>query len=209
MRIMQQDRPYVHFQLFQHSHIFFLTRSPRVLRQKPTIGVEFGTKLVKAPNGVEITAQIWDTAGQERYRAITRAHYKRASAALVVYDVSNKRSFEDAKSIWLAELLKFAGDEITGCVMFVGNKIDLETEADDLSEFVSEEDHDTYARQNNLIPMRTSALTGENVDKAFNDLVIRTYNNKKKRGTMNSSKSSEGVSLSGGESGGGKSGGCC
>ena len=93
--------------------------------------------------------------------------------------------------------------------MFVGNKIDLETEADDLSEFVSEEDHDTYARQNNLIPMRTSALTGENVDKAFNDLVIRTYNNKKKRGTMNTSKSSEGVSLSGGNGGDGKSGGCC
>lgn len=172
--------------------------------------MEFGTKLVKAPNGVEITAQIWDTAGQERYRAITRAHYKRASAALVVYDVSSKRSFEDAKSIWLAELLKFAGDDIAGCVMFVGNKIDLEKGADDLSEFVSEEDHDTYARQNNLIPMRTSALTGENVDKAFNDLVIRTYNNKKTRGTMNSSsKRSNSVSLSGEGSGSGGKGGCC
>jgi len=183
----------------------------RFRRQKPTIGVEFGTKLVKAPNGVEITAQIWDTAGQERYRAITRAHYKRASAALVVYDVSNKRSFEDAKSTWLAELLKFAGDEIAGCVMLVGNKIDLETGADDLSDFVSEEDHDTYARQNNLIPMRTSALTGENVDKAFNDLVIRTYNNKKKRGDV-AAKRSDSVSLTGGAKSGGSSGGgggCC
>ena len=40
---------------------------------KPTIGVEFGTKIVEAEDGTQIKAQIWDTAGQERYRAITSA----------------------------------------------------------------------------------------------------------------------------------------
>jgi small GTP-binding protein len=39
--------------------------------RKPTIGVEFGTRIVDHPDGVRIKAQIWDTAGQERYRAIT------------------------------------------------------------------------------------------------------------------------------------------
>ncbi len=39
--------------------------------RKPTIGVEFGTKIIQHPNGTRIKAQIWDTAGQERYHAIT------------------------------------------------------------------------------------------------------------------------------------------
>ena len=50
--------------------------------------VEFATKTLRLPSGVNVKAQIWDTAGQERYRAITRAHYRRAAGAVLVYDVT-------------------------------------------------------------------------------------------------------------------------
>ena len=60
---------------------------------KPTVGVEFATKIVTHPNGTRIKAQLWDTAGQERYRAITKSHYRRAAGALLVFDVTSKSSF--------------------------------------------------------------------------------------------------------------------
>jgi Ras-related protein Rab-11B len=56
--------------------------------RKPTIGVEFGTKIIHHPNGKRIKAQIWDTAGQERYRAITSS-YVYIQGAGVGYGDSN------------------------------------------------------------------------------------------------------------------------
>ena len=60
----------------------------------PTIGVEFATKNVQLKDGGTVKAQIWDTAGQERYKAICGAHYKRALGALLVYDITNRETFE-------------------------------------------------------------------------------------------------------------------
>ncbi|GMI32574.1 hypothetical protein TeGR_g3110, partial [Tetraparma gracilis] len=65
------------------------------LAVKPTVGVEFATKIITHKSGARIKAQIWDTAGQERYRAITNSHYRRAAGALLVYDVSARSSFEN------------------------------------------------------------------------------------------------------------------
>jgi len=137
---------------------------------KPTIGVEFGTKIVRTPDGRELTAQIWDTAGQERYRAITKAHYKRADAAFIVYDVSDRKSFEDAKAVWYPELVSACMKDQGRVppIMLVGNKIDLESQ-------VTVEEHEAFAKEKNLLPMRTSAMTGENIDEAFNDITIRTH----------------------------------
>lgn len=89
----------------------------------PTIGVEFATKNVTLRNGRTVKAQIWDTAGQERYKAICGAHYKRALGALIVYDVTNRRSFEDLEETWIENLMSRAEPDIR--VILVGNKIDL------------------------------------------------------------------------------------
>jgi len=98
--------------------------------RKPTIGVEFGTKIVVHPDGTRMRAQIWDTAGQERYRAITTSHYRRAAGAILVYDVANKKSFHNALQTWLHDLKEAADKErgFLSCIMLVGNKIDLELE---------------------------------------------------------------------------------
>jgi small GTP-binding protein domain len=63
----------------------------------PTIGVEFATRVVPLRSGGTVKAQIWDTAGQERYYAIVSAHYRRAIGALLVYDVTNLKTFSNTK----------------------------------------------------------------------------------------------------------------
>ena len=63
------------------------------ITSKSTIGVEFGTKILEIDNK-KVKAQIWDTAGQERYKSITSAYYKGAKGAFIVYDITNKSTFE-------------------------------------------------------------------------------------------------------------------
>jgi len=73
-------------------------------------------------DGATVKAQLWDTAGQEKYRAITVAHYRKALGCLVVYDVTNRKTFTDVK-YWLDSLMDSAEQEIQ--IMLVGNKVDL------------------------------------------------------------------------------------
>ena len=64
------------------------------LKTQPTIGVEYTPKTVFLPSKqINVKAQIWDTAGMERYRAIVSAHYRNAAGALLVYDITNRRTF--------------------------------------------------------------------------------------------------------------------
>ena len=91
-------------------------------QQGPTIGVEFATKNVSMKDGATVKAQLWDTAGQEKYRAITVAHYRKALGCLIVYDVTNRKTFTNVK-YWLQSLLDSAEQDIN--IMLVGNKVDL------------------------------------------------------------------------------------
>jgi len=143
--------------------------------RKPTVGVEFATWIVRHPNGARIKAQIWDTAGQERYHAITKSHYRRAAGALLVYDVTSRPSFENAKNMWLKELRETADSEsdLLDCTILVGNKIDL-----DAQRKVSEAEHSTAAAGIGLsMEACTSARTGTNVDEAFEKLIMKVYDN--------------------------------
>lgn len=91
------------------------------VESKATLGVEFASKTVKVGSR-SIIAQIWDTAGQERYRSITKAYYKEAVAALIVYDITKQGSFKNVDK-WLKELHDHA--ECDMAVGMLGNKCDL------------------------------------------------------------------------------------
>merc|ERR1719321_2517657 len=65
-----------------------------------TIGVEFGTAYVDVGQG-QTKLQIWDTAGQDRFRSLVRGYYRGSAAALLVYDITNRRTFDHIT--WLAE----------------------------------------------------------------------------------------------------------
>ena len=89
-----------------------------------TIGVEFSHKHFIVDNH-KIKAQIWDTAGQERYKAITRAYYKGAKGAFIVYDITRKDTFDDIDK-WRNKLTNSCNKEVT--IMLIDNKCDLEDE---------------------------------------------------------------------------------
>lgn len=101
----------------------------------PTIGVEYATKVITTNNGGKIKAQIWDTAGQEKYRAITYTHYKKAVGALLVYDITNQKSFDNIE-MWLTDLKESADDDTV--LMLLGNKADLVIKRPELRKVTSE-----------------------------------------------------------------------
>lgn len=76
-----------------------------------TVGMEFSTRDIPFERSI-IKAQIWDTAGQERFESMTKVYYRDALGALLIYDATNRASFENLKSIWLKQLKEFGHENI-------------------------------------------------------------------------------------------------
>jgi small GTP-binding protein len=142
------------------------TRNEFNLESKSTIGVEFATKSIQTDNKT-IKAQIWDTAGQERYRAITSAYYRGAVGALLVYDISKRVSYENVPR-WLKELRDHADQNIV--IMLVGNKKDLRHMRQ-----VTTEEAKAFCEQHSLFFIETSALSDNNVTRAFETILKEIY----------------------------------
>ncbi len=68
---------------------------------------EFFTEKNLMIKGNKISLQIWDTAGEEKYRSIVKNYYKGSIAAILVYDITNKQSFEEIKNFWYKEIKQF------------------------------------------------------------------------------------------------------
>jgi len=133
---------------------------------KATIGVEFATRQIEHDNKT-IEAQVWDTAGQERYKAITAAYYRGSIGALLVYDITNRNSFQNCER-WLRELRAHTDPSMVA--MLVGNKCDMRHRQQ-----VDVEDAKDFAEDNNLAFIETSALDSTNVDLAFETICIEIY----------------------------------
>ena len=123
-----------------------------------TIGVEFGAKNLKIEDKI-YRIQIWDTAGQETFRSITRAYYKNSVCACVVYDITNKNSFNNIKS-WIEDCKKASPKTVF--LILIGNKVDLEDKRE-----VSYEEGSVYAEKNGMLFFETSAKTGKNIEEIF------------------------------------------
>ena len=85
-----------------------------------TVGAAFHTKIVHTDYG-PIILQLWDTAGQEKYRSLAPMYYRSAAAAILVYDVTNKQSFENLQ-LWNQEIIEKAPSGLA--IFIVGNKFD-------------------------------------------------------------------------------------
>lgn len=140
---------------------------------KATIGVEFGSKIFKFDSST-IKVQIWDTAGQERYHAITTAYYRGSAGAVLVYDISNETSLDHIRSIWLMNLNTVLESNVPK--MLLGNKNDLERERR-----VSTETGKKLAISDNMAFFETSALSGENIGRAFESFVRTIYEMEKSK----------------------------
>ena len=101
---------------------------------KPTIGADFHSKRLDVIDETDgetksVTLQIWDTAGQERYQSLGRAFYRGAEACVLVFDITNRQSFDNVIT-WRSEFFEKAmPQEPSAIPIFVlANKIDLEHE---------------------------------------------------------------------------------
>ena len=128
-----------------------------------TIAANYQQKFLEK-DGISLKLDLWDTAGQEKYHSISRYFYKNAYIIILVYDITDKKSFEDIKNIWYNDIKQF-GEEYT-VLGLVGNKNDL-YEREDVEEDIVRE----YAEQINANFMLVSAQSGDNIDYLFETLV--------------------------------------
>ena len=112
--------------------------------------------------GNQITLSLWDVGAQTFFKRFRKIYYTGAEAAFIVYDLTNRQSFDNIK-VWYQELLDFT-EEKDLPVVLVANKLDL------LDRKISREEG--LELSNTLSPkgvsyIETSALSGENVEDAF------------------------------------------
>ena len=138
----------------------FAEQRPRKQHQV-TIACEFAARIVKV-KGKEIKIQIWDTAGQENFRSITRSYYRFSVAAIVVYDVTKRATFDRIKD-WMDEIKSNAHEKVT--VILVGNKRDLKDNRE-----VAREEGEKLARQIKVMFCETCAFELPSVENMFEAL---------------------------------------
>uniref|UniRef100_A0A8C4R2I4 RAB10, member RAS oncogene family n=1 Tax=Eptatretus burgeri TaxID=7764 RepID=A0A8C4R2I4_EPTBU len=123
-----------------------------------TIGIDFKIKTVEL-GGKKIKLQIWDTAGQERFHTITTSYYRGAMGILLVYDITNSKSFENI-SKWLRNIDEHASEDVER--MLLANKCDMEEKR-----MVSREKGEQIAREHGIRFYETSAKANVSIEKAF------------------------------------------
>jgi small GTP-binding protein len=137
----------------------------------PTIGIDFAIN-TRTICDKTIKTQIWDTAGQEYFRSIIRNYYNDVCAAILVYDITNLKSFEKI-SWWLKELDTFKNSRAMPNMMLIGNKLDLNKKR-----AVSYQDGYDFAIKNNMMFFETSAWDHINIESFLDSLLIRIFNNR-------------------------------
>uniref|UniRef100_A0A3B5AMK8 small monomeric GTPase n=1 Tax=Stegastes partitus TaxID=144197 RepID=A0A3B5AMK8_9TELE len=123
-----------------------------------TIGIDFKIKTVEL-QGKKIKLQIWDTAGQERFHTITTSYYRGAMGIMLVYDITNAKSFENI-SKWLRNIDEHANEDVER--MLLGNKCDMEDKR-----VVPKAKGEQIAREHGIRFFETSAKANINIEKAF------------------------------------------
>ena len=135
-----------------------------------TIGLDYKLKNVQLDEGKIVKIQIWDTAGQDRFRSITKNYYKGAHGIIVMYDITNTKSFENVKN-WIEQIREEVTNKVI--IFLVGNKTD-----DIENRKVKSEEGQKMAVDCGLSFFECSAKSGENVDHIFHELVkkvVETY----------------------------------
>ena len=121
----------------------------------------FSSKVVYyEKENIKIRYDIWDTAGQEKYRSINKIFYQDAQVTLLVYDITQKETYDAIKNYWIQEVKDNAPEDVI--VFIVGNKSDIyEKEA------VNEEEARQYAKDINALYKLVSAENGDGINEIF------------------------------------------
>jgi small GTP-binding protein len=128
--------------------------------EPPTLGANFQIR-IEDVNGTKVEIQIWDTAGQEKYRSLSPVYYRNSSGAIVVYDVTNRQSFDDMPD-WITAFTGVA--EPNSSIIIVGNKSDLsgvQVPIDQAKSWAAARDYELII---------TSAKTGDGIEQLFHKI---------------------------------------
>ncbi|CAK7273340.1 GTPase Ryh1 [Sporothrix epigloea] len=106
-----------------------------------------------------VRLQLWDTAGQERFRSLIPSYIRDSSVAVVVYDITNAKSFQNTRK-WIEDVQAERGNDVI--IVLVGNKTDLNDKRE-----VTTQQGEEEAKKNNLMFVETSAKLGHNVKQLF------------------------------------------
>ena len=120
-------------------------------------------KPIELPNGKSITIHLWDTVGQEKYRSMNKIFYKNAQVVILVYDVTDKKSFYEVKNYWYGQVKELGCKDIIICV--AANKYDLYEERQ-----VSNEDGEEFAKSIGAIFVSTSAKNASGINALFENI---------------------------------------
>ena len=123
-------------------------------------GSSFVAKKIELDDKKKVKLQIWDTAGQERYRSLAKIFYQSAAVAVLVYDVTLKKSFEQLKEYWVKEIKDNAPDNII--IAIAANKSD-----DYLNQEVDTADGKKLAKSLDALFICTSAKLGNGIEELF------------------------------------------
>ena len=132
-----------------------------------TIGIDFNVKIIPLDQDTKVKLQVWDTCGQERFRALTRSYYRNAQAIIIVYDITNRASFEKSK-VWMKEVENYVDHSVL--IVLVGNKSDLYTKR----EIQYFEGH-KLAEEKCMDFFETSAKYDNNIETLFKFIADKLY----------------------------------
>ena len=125
---------------------------------KATIIAEFKAKKINIDPFTEAELQIWDTAGQEIYRSVTKNYLHDSNGILIVFDLTNEKTFEDLDS-WIEDINNTVDEKVTK--ILIGNKSDLPEKK------ISFEQASKYAEEHKMKYQIVSAKNGINIDLLF------------------------------------------
>ena len=128
-----------------------------------SITAQYRRKKIKLVTGEDVTFDIYDTAGQEKYRAIAKLYYKNARVVILVYDITDIKSFEAMKNYWYEQVKDIQTENLI--IAIAANKSDLYEERQ-----VQNETGEEFAKSINAIFVETSAKNDSGIDKLFENI---------------------------------------
>ena len=133
-----------------------------------TVGTPHSFRIFQLTDGSLVNVTIIDTAGQERFRALTDQFYKEANGILLVYDITNIKSFYEIRNYYSDKIKENCNDQVR--IILLGNKTDLEEQRK-----VPPEVGALYASGKGYMYMEASCFTNNNVADCFETLIELTY----------------------------------
>ena len=134
--------------------------------QDSTITAQFCKKDFEFPGGEKITLDIWDTAGQEKFRALTRIFYKNAKAVIIVYSITNKQTFDEAKNYWYEQVKQNCHSDVI--IAIAANKCDLYEQRQ-----VEDEEGEKFAKSVGAFFASTSAKNDSGITNLFENIAMK------------------------------------